>query len=227
MGTNELTVVIPVYNEEKSIRDIIQLINEYVDCTMLAINDCSNDNSLKIMRGLQKKYKNLKIISKTKNQGFGAAWKTGIFNSKSEFVAFLDADLTYNPKYLPIMLKLIKKNKLDCIWSNRFGGRVNKMPLIRKIGNKALLLLFFISTGKYIPDLTSGQRIFRKKSLTLLSPDTLPNGLNMVSAISKRIVSRKLKYKIIPCDYIEREGSSKLNVVMDFIRMAKDILFER
>jgi len=223
----ELTVIIPIYNEEKSIKETIDLINKHINCEILAVNDCSTDSTLKILKSLKRKNKNLKIISKKINMGYGAALKTGFLNVNTKFLGFLDADLTYHPKYIPRLLNLIKKDNLDCAWCNRYGGKFNEMPLERKIGNKVIVLLFFIVTGKYIPDVTCGERVFKKKAMMKLSPKTLPNGLDMISALSKRIVSRKLKYKIIPCDYANREGSSKLNVVKDFINMIRNVLFER
>ena len=223
----DLTVIIPIYNEEKSIKETIDSINRHINCEILAINDCSTDNTLKILKSLKRKNKNLKIISKKINKGYGAALKTGFLNTKTKFLGFLDADLTYHPKYIPRLLNLIKKDNLDCAWCNRYGGKFNEMPLERKIGNKIIVLMFFIVTGKYIPDVTCGERVFKKKAMMRLSPKTLPNGLDMISALSKRIVSRKLRYKIIPCDYANREGSSKLNVVKDFINMIRNVFFER
>ena len=227
MREKELTVIVPIYNEEQSIEETIGLINNHVNCWILAINDCSTDNSLKILKALQKKYKNLRVISKRKNEGYGAALKTGFLNSKTKFLSFLDADLTYHPKYIPVMLKLVKNNNLDCAWCNRYGGHINRMPIERKIANKAIVFLFFIYTGKYIPDVTCGERVFRTKSMLKLDPKSLPNGLDMISALSKRIIHRKLRYKIIPCDYAAREGSSKLNAFGDFIKMVKNVIFEK
>ena len=223
----KLTVIIPIYNEEKSIKETIDLLNKHIDCKILAINDCSTDNTMKILNNLKKKNKNLNIISKKKNMGYGAALKTGFLNVETEYLAFLDADLTYHPKYIPILLNLIKKNNLDCAWCNRYGGSFNQMPLERKIGNKAIVLIFSLVTGKYIPDVTCGERVFKTKSMMKLNPETLPNGLDMISALSKRIVYRKLRYGIIPCNYASREGRSKLNAVKDFTNMVRNVIFEK
>jgi len=227
MQSNELTVILPIYNEEKSLRQIIELINSHVNCTILAVNDASIDNSLKILENLREKYKNIRIISREKNGGHGAALKTGFSNVKTEFLAFLDADMTYHPKYINELFQLMKEEDLDCAWSNRFGGKFNRMPLIRKLGNRFVSFLLFLITSKYIADATSGQRIFKTSSLRKLDPETLPDKLDMVSALSKRTLSRGLKFKLIPCDYAEREGRSKLNIVTDFAKMLKDVIFEK
>jgi len=224
---NDLTVILPIYNEEKALENIIELVNSHVDCTILAVNDASTDNSMEILRSLEKKYKNLKVISREKNGGHGAALKTGFANVKTKFLAFLDADMTYHPKYIKQLFQVVKKENLDCAWCNRFGGKSNRMPLIRVVGNQIVNLLLFLMTGQYIGDATSGQRLFRTSSLRKLNPETLPDKLDMVSALSKRTLSRRLKFKIIPCDYAEREGRSKLNLVIDFLKMLKDVIFEK
>lgn len=227
MRSDELTVILPIYNEEKALKNIIGLINSHVDCTILAVNDASTDSSLKILKSLGEKYKNLKIISRGKNGGHGAAIKTGFSNVKTKFLAFLDADMTYHPKYISQLFRVVKEDNLDCAWCNRFGGEFNKMPMLRRLGNKFVNLLLFLTTGKYIPDATSGQRLFKTSSLQKLDPETLPDKLDMVSALSKRTLARGLKYKLIPCNYNEREGRSKLNIIADFAKMLRDVILEK
>jgi glycosyltransferase involved in cell wall biosynthesis len=227
MAKKELTVIVPIYNEEDSIKRILEQINRHTDSLILAVDDCSTDNSRQILLSLQKKYKNLRIISKKINKGYGAALKTGFIECRTEFLTFLDADLTYHPKYIPQLVNLVKKYSLDCAWCNRYGGDVNKMPFARKIANKVIVLAFLLWTFKYIPDVTSGQRVYRTKSMMSLNPKTLPNGLDMISALTKRTVARGLKYKIIPCNYGGREGSSKISAFRDGFRMIKNILLER
>jgi glycosyltransferase involved in cell wall biosynthesis len=191
------------------------------------VNDASIDSSLEILRDLEKKYKNLKVISRGKNGGHGAALKTGFSNVKTEFLAFLDADMTYHPKYISQLYQVVKEENLDCAWCNRFAGKFNEMPFVRRVGNQVVNLLLFLITGRYVGDATSGQRLFRTASLRKLDPKTLPDKLDMVSALSKRTLSRKLKFKLIPCDYAEREGRSKLNLITDFLKMLKDVVFEK
>lgn len=224
---NELTVVIPAYNEEGSIESTIRQVSKDVPgAKILVVNDKSTDNTLEILKRLKKKYKNLGIINHSKNRGYGGALKTGFSSTKTKYLAFLDADLTYPPKYIPVMLSKVKAKNLDCAWCNRFAGR-SQMPLVRKFGNKMLVALFFIVTLRHLPDISSGERLFKKKSLEKIDYRTLPNGLDMITAMSKRIVKRKLKYSLVKCNYLQRGGSSKLNIVTDFLRMSRNIIIEK
>jgi len=125
------------------------------------------------------------------------------------------------------MLEHIKKYDLDCVWGNRFGGTKNKMPLIRKIGNRLFTLIFLLITGKNVYDCSSGQRIVKTIALKKIDFETLPKELDFITALSKRIVSRGLKYKVIPINYEKREGSSKLSLLKHGYRMVRNILLEK
>ena len=219
----ELTVVVPAYNEESSIRDTIKSIKRHVyNCKIIVVDDCSKDNTKEIA-----KQEKVKILSHKTNKGYGAALKTGLLAAKTKYAAFLDADMTYNPLYFPIMLDCAKKMDLDCIWGNRFTGAKNKMPFIRKIGNKIISLIFWLVTGKDVGDCSSGQRILKTSMLKKIDLKTLPDDLDFITALSKRTISRKLKYKVIPINYDKREGSSKLSLLKHGFRMIKNIVIEK
>lgn len=219
----ELSVVVPAYNEQASIQETIRNIKSSVpDSEIIVVDDCSRDNTKKI--AMQEK---VKVISHKNNRGYGAALKTGIAAAKTKYVAFLDADMTYDPKYFPAMLETMKRMGLDCIWGNRFAGTKNKMPLIRKIGNRGISFIFWLVTFHNIGDSSSGQRILKTDSVNRLDLKTLPDDLDFITALSKRIVSRKLKYKVVPINYEKREGSSKLSLIRHGYRMIKNILVEK
>ncbi|MAG92070.1 hypothetical protein CMO83_05330 [Candidatus Woesearchaeota archaeon] len=219
----ELTVVVPAYNEESSIRATIKNIKKYVpDAYIIIVDDGSKDKTIETA-----KKEKVKIIVHKANKGYGAALKTGMFAAKTGYVAFLDADMTYNPKYFPLMMKYVKKFDLDSIWGNRFAGTRNKMPFIRKIGNKIFALLFWLITGENVGDCSSGQRILKTKILKKIDLRTLPNDLDFITALSKRTVSRKLAYKVIPVNYERREGNSKLALIKHGFRMVRNIIVEK
>ncbi len=224
----DLTVVIPAYNEEAGIKTAIKEVNNCLpESRILVIDDASSDRTLDIVKGLKQKYKNLDFVSHDKNKGYGAALVSGFQNAYTGYVAFLDADMTYHPKYIASLMEAVKKHNLDVAWCNRFGGRKNNMPLIRKIGNRMLAYLFMAVTLRYIPDISSGERVFKREAFFKLAPETLPSGLDTITAMTKRIVKRKLKFRLIPIEYLERVGASKLNIFKDFLNMSKNIVFEK
>jgi len=219
----ELTVVVPAYNEEASIKDTIRNIKKNAPkCKIIVVDDASRDKT----KDIAKKEK-VKVISHNLNKGYGAALKTGMFAAKTKYIAFLDADMTYNPKYLPVMLSCLKKFNLDCVWGNRFGGSKNKMTLVRKIGNRVITLILWLITNKNVKDSSCGQRVLKSNVIKKLDIQTLSNDLDFITALSKRIVSRKLKFKVIPINYEKREGSSKLSIIKHGYRMIKNVIVER
>tara|TARA_Y100000310_G_scaffold345429_1_gene464856 strand:- start:2227 stop:2898 length:672 start_codon:yes stop_codon:yes gene_type:complete len=219
----ELTIVVPAYNEESSIKGTIRNIKKYVPKSpIIVVDDGSKDRTKDIA-----KREKVRVISHNPNRGYGAALITGMLAAKTKYIAFLDADMTYNPRYIPIMLSYLKKFDLDCVWGNRFGGTKNKMPLVRKIGNKVLSLIFWMVTNKNIHDSSSGQRVLKRESIKRLDIQTLPNDLDFITALSKRTVSRKLKFKVIPINYEKREGSSKLSILKHGFKMIRNIILEK
>ena len=223
----EITVIIPAYNEQDSIESTIeQVFRDVPGARVLVVNDNSRDRTLEILTMLQKKHRTLDVITHPKNRGYGGALKTGFRNARTTYLSFLDADLTYPPDRIPVLLRLVKEKNMDCAWCNRFT-KESRMPLVRKIGNKLLVALFLLVTQRYVPDISSGERVFRKASLDRIDPQSLPDGLDMITAMTKRIITRKLRYALVTCSYAQRGGSSKLNIVTDFLRMSRNILFER
>lgn len=223
----DLTVIIPAYNEEGSISDAIKQVFEDVPgANVVVVDDCSWDRTPEILAKLKKTYSNLIIVTHNKNGGYGAALKTGFRAAKTMYISFLDADMTYPPKYIPLLLSEVKGKNLDCCWCNRFSGR-SKMPLIRKIGNKLLIALFFILNLRYVADVSSGERLFTKEALKKIDFSTLPNGLDMITAMTKRVVYRRIKFSLIKCEYMKREGASKLNLITDFLKMSRNIIIEK
>lgn len=219
----ELTVVIPAYNEEASIRDTVKNVKKHCPGSqIIVVDDASSDRTSEMV-----KKEKVKVIYHEKNRGYGAALKTGMLAAKTKYVGFLDADMTYDPAYFPIMLDLMKKHDLDTVWGNRFAGKENKMPLVRQFGNRVIASIFWLVTGKNVGDSSSGQRILKTNILKKLDLKTLPNDLDFITALSKRTVSRKLRYRIIPINYYKRAGRSKLALLKHGFRMVRNVLMEK
>jgi glycosyltransferase involved in cell wall biosynthesis len=218
-----LTVVIPAYNEEDSIQKTIREVKRVLRGSKIIVVD---DGSTDATRMLARK-EHVNVVVHQKNRGYMAALATGMVKAKTFYVGIMDADMTYYPSYFIPMLNAVKKKKLGCSWGNRFGGSRNEMPLVRKIGNHILNIVFFMVTGRYVKDCACGQRVFTKTAIRKLDVSTLPRGLDGITALSKRIVARKIQFEIVSMSYGMREGSSKLSIVKHFILMVRNIMRER
>ena len=222
-----LTIVIPAYNEEQSIKSIIQRcldarerITEQTpakEVEIIVVSDGSTDKTAELASG----YEEVKLIAYEKNRGYGAALKLGFEKAKGDLVSFLDADGTCDPLcFVPMVNKLLNEEG-DIVIGNRMA-KTNEMPRVRRFGNFLYAKLVSFLSDANITDTASGMRVIRKSSLSRIYP--LPNGLHFTPAMTCRaVLCPDLKILEVPIKYAEREGRSKLNVIADGFRFLKTI----
>ncbi len=164
----KLSILIPVYNEEKTISDVIKKllsINFGIDKEIVVIDDGSTDNTVNILKKLQSENFEFKIISHEKNQGKGAAIKTGIKNSSGDIIAIQDADLEYNPKELKNLIKPILNNESLIVYGSRF---LKENPVIYKkyyLGNKIISWIISFLFRYRLTDSYTCYKVFHRKVL--------------------------------------------------------------
>jgi len=226
--TYSLTIVIPAYNEEKAIAAIIERCmaereriiaqTPVQEVEVLVVNDGSRDRTPQIAQG----YPEVRLISYTRNQGYGAALKRGFDEAHCNLVSFLDADGTCDPHFfIPLVNRLIEENA-DVALGSRLGPE-SEMPAVRRLGNRIYTFLINTLTSARITDSASGMRVIRRASLEKLYP--LPDGLHFTPAMTARAVSsEELGLIEVPISYKERVGQSKLSVVGDGVRFLKVIM---
>lgn len=214
---NALSVVIPAYNEEDGIAEIANRVlavkseltkvgvNEF---ELLVVNDGSRDRTAEIVRTID----GVRLISHSKNRGYGAALKTGFNAAKGELIGFLDADGTYPPEYFP-KLCTVAMNGADLVIGSRMAGADSKMPVTRRIGNIFFATLLSLISHQRVTDSASGMRVFKRAVLERIYP--LPDGLNLTPVMSTRAIHEGIRVAEVPIPYSERLGRSKLSVVRD------------
>jgi glycosyltransferase involved in cell wall biosynthesis len=212
-----LSVVIPAYNEEGGIADIVHRVlavkydlakSGINDLELLVVDDGSRDRTAEITS----KINGVRLVRHPKNKGYGAALKTGFSQAKGEFIGFLDADGTYPPEYFP---QLCEKalNGSELVIGSRMAGVESKMPITRRIGNVFFANLLSIVGRQHVSDSASGMRVFKREILDRIYP--LPDGLNLTPVMSTRAIHEGVKMIEVPIPYSERVGRSKLSVVRD------------
>lgn len=223
-----LSVVIPAYNEEDGICEIMQrvlAVRESLRCVgvdkleLLVVDDGSSDRTAELVRSQP----GATLVQHAKNSGYGAALKTGFAAASGEWIGFLDADGTYPPEYFPALIKAAEEQNADLVIGSRMAGAESQMPVMRRIGNIIFARLVNIISASSITDSASGMRIFKKSILSQLYP--LPDGLNLTPVMSTRALHENLKMVEVPIPYSERIGRSKLSVVHDGMRFGQSIVW--
>ena len=226
-----LSVVIPAYNEENGITEIMQRVlavkeslheANVPEFELLVVNDGSQDKTYETALSAAGQNPCVRIISHPKNRGYGAALKTGFANSRGDLIGFLDADGTYPPEYFP-QLCVAAMAGSDLVIGSRMMGADSKMPLTRRIGNLFFANLLTLVGGIRVTDSASGMRVFQRSAYEKVCP--LPDGLNLTPVMSTRAIHENLKVTEIPIPYSERVGRSKLSVVTDGRIFLKSILW--
>jgi len=222
-----LSVVIPAYNEENGIVDIIERVLAVGpdlqkvgvrDLELIVVDDGSRDRTAEIARA----HEGVHLIQHVKNKGYGAALKTGFSAAQGELLGFLDADGTYPPEYFPALCKSALSGAELVVGSRRSGGD-SEMPAVRRLGNFLWSGLVTLLGGQRVLDPASGMRVFRREILSRVYP--LPDGLNLTPVMSTRAVHEGIKLVEVPIPYKERVGRSKLSVVRDGTRFLNSIVW--
>ena len=213
----KLSVVIPAYNEESGIQDILHRVLSTREALaeagvahleVLVVDDGSKDRTAEITRSIE----GVRLIQHPVNRGYGAALKTGFSEAAGELVGFLDADGTYPPEYFPQLCREALDG-VDLVIGSRMAGADSDMPVTRRLGNWFFANFISLLSRQRITDCASGMRVFKKEVLEKVSP--LPDGLNLTPIMSTRALHEQVKMVEIPIPYRERVGQSKLSVVRD------------
>jgi len=225
----KLSIIIPAYNEEDAIGDIVgrclsetrNIINKtsVLKVEIIVVDDGSRDKTAEIVKGYGRE---VKLITFEKNRGYGAALKAGFEEASGDLVSFLDADGTCDPKFFIDLCNKLIKEDADIAIGSRLGPG-NEMPLLRRIGNKAYVMLINLIGRMKITDSASGMRVLRKDCLPRIYP--LPDGLHFTPAMSCRaVMDENIEIVEVPISYQERKGESKLSVIQDGVRFLKTII---
>lgn len=167
-----ISIVIPVFNEEGTILAIIEKVEAVslpFDKEIIIVEDCSTDRTQEILRAIDiSKKDNLKIVYHQKNQGKGAALKTGFAAVTGDIVIIQDSDLEYDPQEYPKLLKQILEGKADVVYGSRFLGADPHRVLYywHYLGNKILTTLSNMITNLNLTDMETCYKVFRKEIIS-------------------------------------------------------------
>jgi len=216
MANDRLTVIIPVYNEEKTVGEIIRLVRaEPHSKEIIVVNDGSTDNTENILRSLAGS--GLEIISYSRNRGKGYALRQAFQKATGDIVIIQDADLEYYPDEYSLLIEKIVQGKADVVYGTRFVGSHRVFYFYHFLGNFILNMIANVILNTTLSDLMTGAKAFRLpvvKSLKLYA-----NRFGIEAEITAEIFRRKYIVYEVPVSYSGRTyGEGKKITWIDFFR---------
>ncbi|MEO0072173.1 MAG: glycosyltransferase family 2 protein [candidate division WOR-3 bacterium] len=207
----KLSVIIPVYNERESIRDVIEKIKKIpIDKEIIVVDDASNDGTQEVLRTIS----DIKLVSHLKNQGKGAAIRTGLKVAQGDLVIIQDADLEYNPADCLKLLAAFTNEKTQAVYGSRFKGR-SRFLFLSKLANYFLVILTNLLYSSKLTDMETGYKMIRREVLA---------GLNLTAKrfeiepeITAKLLRKGIKIKEVPIDYQARKQGKKIGMKDAFV----------
>ena len=225
-----ISLVIPVYNEEKIIRNTIESVKIFMDenfgsdYEFILVNDASRDNTLKIAESFT--CENIKIISYEQNRGKGYAVRTGILAASGGIIFFTDCRLPYGLDVIREGQAILEKNKeADILIGSRRKHKEGyaSYSFLRKIMSLTFFCVLRFYGGLNQTDSQSGIKGFRREAVEPIFKFCKIDGWTFDFEIL--LIAQKLGYKIIemPVKIINHAGESKISPIKDSIKMLKDV----
>lgn len=214
-----LSVVVPVYNEEKTIRDILQKIDavvlpEGVEREIVVVDDCSTDGTRAQLAQVQSPH--VRVFFHEQNKGKGAAVRLGLSQSQGDIVLIQDADLEYNPEEYPRLISPILQGRADVVYGSRFiGGHERRVVYFwHTVGNRFLTLLSNVCTNMNLTDMETGYKIFSRHALVQFLDRLRANRFGFEPEVTALIAKHKLRVYEVGISYHGRtyEEGKKIKV---------------
>ena len=198
----KLSIIIPCYNEIKTIEKIIEKVknSKISNQEIIVVDDNSVDGTREL---LQKKDKNFvdKAVYHETNLGKGAAVKTGIKYVTGDIIIIQDADLEYNPEEYQKLIKPIIENKADVVYGSRFSGGEQRRVIYfwNKIANILLTLLSNLFTGLNLTDMETGFKCFKKSAIENI--EIQEKGFGFEPEITAKLSKKKCRFYEVGISY--------------------------
>lgn len=234
----KISILIPVFNEEQTVVDVIKKVVDTkipgFEKEIVLVDDGSTDKTIEEIANFLKRNKTkdkIVFVKHTKNQGKGAALRTAITNATGDYCVIQDADLEYDPSYLPELLEPIKRGDAQVV----YGSRLNRLPnlsrdehkplfLLHYFGNRMLSFITSLLYGQWITDMNTCYKIFPTK--VFKNEKLIANGFSTDPEITIKLIKKGYKIIELPIRTIPRDHAQgkKLHTVRDGIDSLKTIL---
>ena len=200
----KLSVVIPVYNEEKTIQEIVRRVQEVaLEKEVIIVNDGSSDGTAQALNRIADDYDNLVVLDQIRNRGKGAALRKGFAQATGEIILIQDADLEYDPRDYGQLLVPMLDERADVVYGSRFlGGPHRVLFFWHYVGNKFLTLLSNMLNNLNLSDMEVGYKVFRRQILERI--DLKSNRFGFEPEVTAKIARLRPRIYEVPISYSGR-----------------------
>lgn len=201
----KLSVVIPVFNEARTIVKVIERVKQVpLNKEIIVVDDGSTDETRSLLQMCVAN--EVKVLFHEKNQGKGAAIRTALPHVTGDLVIIQDADLEYDPSEYPTLIAPILEGKADVVYGSRFlGGPHRVLFFWHAVGNKIVTTLSNILTDLNLSDMETGYKVFRTEVLRKIEIET--NRFGFEPEITAKVARMKCRVYEVPISYWGRDYS--------------------
>jgi glycosyltransferase involved in cell wall biosynthesis len=194
-----LSVVMPAYNEKDTIEEIVaRVLAVPVRKELIVVDDCSTDGTREILVGLQRKL-GFRLLLHERNQGKGAALRSGFAEVRGDLVIVQDADLEYSPEEYPDLVQLICEGRADVVYGSRFLGRHRVFLFTHYLGNRLLNILTNVLYNTMLTDMETCYKVMRTEVLRSFALRS--NGFGIEPELTAKIFKRGFRVYEVPITY--------------------------
>jgi glycosyltransferase involved in cell wall biosynthesis len=199
----KLSIVIPVYNEQRTISRVLARVKALpVNTEIIVINDCSTDGTKEVLDDLAGPLR-LELVHKPKNEGKGAALRTGFRHASGDIVAVQDADLEYDPRDILPLLRPILDKEADVVYGSRFlTEKPQHSSRLHQLGNGILTGTSNLLTGLKLTDMETCYKVFRRDVLNKFEIEQ--NRFGFEPEVTAKLARRKYRIVERPIHYAAR-----------------------
>jgi glycosyltransferase involved in cell wall biosynthesis len=200
-----LSIIMPVFNEKATIKEILRQVRSVdlgeIDKEIIVVDDGSSDGTSDILK--LEADSSIKVIIHKKNQGKGAAIRTGLAEARGDMLIIQDADLEYDPEDIKKLIDPMLKGKAKVVYGSRFTGERRNMFFWHYVGNRFLSLITNVLYNTTLSDMETCYKLFSRESLDGVLIKS--NKFDFEPEITAKILRRGIRIYEVPISYMGRE----------------------